>query len=312
MAHDHLIELLDLDAEVLHDYFRDVIGWVGREAVGQPHVVDLGAGSGTASLALARELPDATVTAVDLSPEMLAHLRSRADAAGLGDRIRTVQADLDQPWPDLGPTGVIWAAASLHHLADPATALASAFAALRPDGLLVVAEVDAFPRFLTGTPGEQAERRVHDEAAKRRHEAGLHMHENWGERMTQAGFRSVTERRFDIDLRPPVARRRRPLRAGLAGSDAARPGRPAHPGRPRRPRRGRGGPAGPRRPQRPYRADGLAGPPLSTGPCRRARAGPTMDRRGPVAAGRVRRSRGTATRRPSCTPRAAGRSSSRR
>ncbi|MEV0938803.1 class I SAM-dependent methyltransferase [Micromonospora wenchangensis] len=204
MAHDHLIELLDLDAEVLHDYFRDVIGWVGREAVGQPHVVDLGAGSGTASLALARELPDATVTAVDLSPEMLAHLRSRADAAGLGDRIRTVQADLDQPWPDLGPAGVIWAAASLHHLADPATALASAFGALQPDGLLVVAEVDAFPRFLTGTPGEQVERRVHAEAAKRRHEAGLHMHENWGERMTQVGFRSVTERRFDIDLRPPL------------------------------------------------------------------------------------------------------------
>ncbi|WP_328341976.1 class I SAM-dependent methyltransferase [Micromonospora sp. NBC_00421] len=204
MAHDSLIELLDLDAEVLHDYFRDVIGWVGREATERPHVVDLGAGSGTASLALARQLPGATITAVDLSPEMLAHLRARADSAGLRDRIRTVEADLDQPWPDLGPVEVIWAAASMHHLADPAGALASAFGALRPGGLLVIAELDSFPRFLAGTPDEEVELRGHAEAAKRRHEAGLHMHEHWGDRMRQAGFSSVTERHFEIDLRPPL------------------------------------------------------------------------------------------------------------
>jgi SAM-dependent methyltransferase len=204
MAHDHLIEMLDLDAEVLHEYFRDLIGWVAREAPDRPVIVDLGAGSGTGSLALARELPDATVTAVDVSPEMLAHLRSRADAAGLGDRIRTVEADLDQPWPDLGPTDVIWAASSMHHMADPATALASAFGALRPGGLLVIAELDSFPRFLAGTPDEGVELRGHAESAKRRHEAGMHMHENWGDRMDHAGFTSVTGRHFDIDLRSPL------------------------------------------------------------------------------------------------------------
>jgi hypothetical protein len=56
---------------------------------------------------------------------------SRADAAGLGDRIRTIEADLDQTWPDLGPTDVIWAASSMHHMADPGHALASAFGAVR-------------------------------------------------------------------------------------------------------------------------------------------------------------------------------------
>lgn len=202
--HDHLIEILDLDAEVLHEYVRELIGWVGREAADRPHVVDLGAGSGTGSLALARELPGATVTAVDVSPEMLAHLRSRADAAGLGDRIRTVEADLDQPWPDVGPADVIWASASMHHMADPATALASVFGALRPGGLLVIAELDSFPRFLAGTPDEDVELRCHAEAAKRRDEAGMHMHENWADRIGHAGFTSVTERHFDIDLRPPL------------------------------------------------------------------------------------------------------------
>ncbi len=204
MAHDHLIEMLDLDAEVLHEYFRDLIGWVGREAADRPRVVDLGAGSGTGSLALARELPGSTVTAVDVSPQMLDHLRSRADAAGLGDRIRTVEADLDEPWPDLGPTDVIWAASSMHHMADPAKALGAAFGALRPSGLLVIAELESFPRFLAGTPDEDVELRGHAESAKRRHEAGLHMHEHWGDRASHAGFTSVTERHFNIDLRPPL------------------------------------------------------------------------------------------------------------
>jgi SAM-dependent methyltransferase len=149
-------------------------------------------------------LSGSTVTAVDLSPEMLAHLRGRADAAGLGDRIRTVEADLDQPWPDLGPADVIWAASSMHHMADPAKALAAAFGALRPGGLLVIAELDSFPRFLAGTADEDVELRGHAAAAERRHEAGMHMHEDWGDRMTHAGFTSVTKRHFDIDLRPPL------------------------------------------------------------------------------------------------------------
>jgi SAM-dependent methyltransferase len=204
MAHDHLIEMLDLDAEVLHEYHRDLINWVGHEATDQPRIIDIGAGSGTGSLALARELPGSEITAVDVSPEMLAHLRGRADAAGLSGRIRTVEADLDRPWPDFGPTDVIWAASSMHHMADPGRALSSAYDALRPDGLLVIAELDSFPHFLAGTPDADVEERGHAEAAKRRLEAGLHMHENWGDRITHAGFTAVTERRFDIDLRPPL------------------------------------------------------------------------------------------------------------
>ncbi|MBM2615144.1 methyltransferase domain-containing protein [Actinoplanes sp. LDG1-06] len=204
MAHDHLIEMLDLDAEVLSAYHRDLIAWAGREAGDRPHIVDLGAGSGTGSLALARELPGARVTAVDVSPEMLAHLRSRADATGLGGRITTVEADLDQPWPEFGEVDLIWASSSMHHMADPARALASAHAALRPGGVLLIAELESFPRFLTGTADEQVEAMVHTEADKMRHDAGLHMHENWGTRASQAGFTEVVERHFDIALEPPL------------------------------------------------------------------------------------------------------------
>jgi hypothetical protein len=92
----------------------------------------------------------------------------------------------------------------MHHMADPGRALASAYDVLRPGGLLVVAELDSFPRFLTGTPDEAVEDAGHAEMDKRRHEAGLHMHENWSELIHQAGFTEVTERHFDIALPAPL------------------------------------------------------------------------------------------------------------
>ena len=37
--------------------------------------------------------------ALDVDEEMLKRIQDRARASGLADRIRTVQADLDQAWP---------------------------------------------------------------------------------------------------------------------------------------------------------------------------------------------------------------------
>lgn len=204
MAHSHLGEMLDLDAEVLHEYHRDVITWVGSLTPERPHIIDLGAGTGTGALALARQLPDAEVVAVDVSEPMLEHLRHKARALGLADRIRTVQADLDQPWPDLGPADLVWASASLHHMADPGRALTQALATLRPGGVLVATELDSFPRFLPDGAGAALEDRCHAALADVRTEAGLHMDEDWGLRLAEAGFTVEAERRFDIALRPPL------------------------------------------------------------------------------------------------------------
>jgi len=201
MAHDHLAEMLDLDAEVLHDHHHEVISWAASLVPENPLVVDLGAGSGTGTLALARAIPGATVVAVDRDEEMLAHLRQRA---GDEPRIRTVAADLDRPWPDLGPADLVWASASMHHLADPAAAMARIRDVLRPGGVVVITELDSFPRFLTDPAGAALEERVHAAQADRRHEAGLHMHEDWAALLAAAGFRVLDRRRIDVDLRPPL------------------------------------------------------------------------------------------------------------
>ncbi|MCO1660592.1 class I SAM-dependent methyltransferase [Pseudonocardia humida] len=205
MPHDHMAEMLDLDADVLHDFHRDVINWAGSLAPDRPRIVDLGAGSGTGTLALARHLPDARVTALDKDEDLLEHLRERAVAAGVADRVRTVRADLDLAWPDLGaPADLVWASASMHHLADPARTLAEVRTALRAGGFLVIVELDSFPRFLPDPAGAALEDRFHAELARMRHEHGMHMGEDWGVRLTAAGFEVKGERRFDIELRPPL------------------------------------------------------------------------------------------------------------
>ncbi|WP_433306997.1 class I SAM-dependent methyltransferase [Actinoplanes sp. CA-030573] len=204
MAHQHLADLLDLDIDVLHDYHRAVIGWAGSLVPDRPRIVDLGAGSGAGTLSLARLLPTAEVTAVDVDEEMLDHLRRRAAATGVADRVRTIRADLDGEWPALGPADLVWASASMHHLADPARALTRVRDVLRPGGAFVVTEMDSFPRFLSGTADAALEDRLHEAAAQRRHEAGLHMGLDWGARLKAAGFELDGERRFDIKLPSPL------------------------------------------------------------------------------------------------------------
>jgi SAM-dependent methyltransferase len=151
-----------------------------------------------------RQLPDAELIALDVDEEMLKHLRNKARAAGLADRIRTVHADLDQVWPDgLTAADLVWAANSLHHMGDPARAVAQIYQMLRPGGLLAVTELESFPRFLTDPAGAALEERIHTVMARGRDEADLHMHEDWPARFTEAGLAIESERCFVITHQPP-------------------------------------------------------------------------------------------------------------
>jgi release factor glutamine methyltransferase len=60
-------------------------------------VLDVGTGSGAIALALAREWPEARVTATDASDAALAVARSNAEALGLEGRVRFASGDLFAP-----------------------------------------------------------------------------------------------------------------------------------------------------------------------------------------------------------------------
>ena len=60
--------------------------------------------------------------------------------------MRIVQADLDaSEWPDLGAPDLVWASASMHHLADPDRALRNVRGTLAPDGLIALVELPVSP-----------------------------------------------------------------------------------------------------------------------------------------------------------------------
>ncbi len=125
-----LAELLELDAQVLSSYWADVLTCVRHAASGggRRRVLDLGAGSGTATIGLAQRFGGAEVIAVDVSEEMLRRIRATALDLGLADRIRTVQADLDLGWAAVDPVDVTWASMSLH----PCPTLTGSFATCSP------------------------------------------------------------------------------------------------------------------------------------------------------------------------------------
>ncbi|MFF9909729.1 bifunctional class I SAM-dependent methyltransferase/N-acetyltransferase [Streptomyces sp. NPDC013457] len=81
----------------------------------RPRVLDLGCGPGRSALLLAAEA-GAEVTAVDLHRPFLDELRQAAEARGLGDRVRTVHADMGElPFAD-GSFDLVWAESSAYAL----------------------------------------------------------------------------------------------------------------------------------------------------------------------------------------------------
>ncbi|MCO6008648.1 class I SAM-dependent methyltransferase [Actinoallomurus purpureus] len=81
---------------------------------------------------------------MDSSAGHLRRLREKAEADGVADRVRIVQADLDAEWPDLGTPELVLASASMHHLSDPGRPLRQVHDMLAPDGLFAVVELAGF------------------------------------------------------------------------------------------------------------------------------------------------------------------------
>ncbi|MCG0286887.1 trans-aconitate 2-methyltransferase [Streptomyces sp. PSAA01] len=204
-----MAELLDLDAEVLHTFLSEATAVLAQLARDEPphRILDLGSGTGAGTFALLQRFEGAEAIAADRSPRLLDHLRGKARARGVEDRVRTVQADLDAAWPDFGAVNLVWASASLHHLTDPDRGLRQIFESLRPGGLLAVIEMAGFPRFLPddigrGRPGLEA--RCHAARAEAHAESLPDLGSDWGPRLSAAGFTVEVERPFTIDPRPPL------------------------------------------------------------------------------------------------------------
>jgi ArsR family transcriptional regulator len=100
--------------------------------------VDLGIGDGLLTLMLSEVA--ASVTAVDISPKMLAALRARAAQKGI-ENVETVEAGIeDLPLPD-ATYDVAVLSQALHHADSPRKALAEAQRVLVPGGRVLVIDL---------------------------------------------------------------------------------------------------------------------------------------------------------------------------
>ena len=85
-------------------------------------------------------LPQAHVVATDISPNLLAILRSSLATKGGIDRCTTLCLDLNKRWFTGQPFDLAIGSAILHHLFDPLELIAQVFTAVRPGGAAIFFE----------------------------------------------------------------------------------------------------------------------------------------------------------------------------
>jgi SAM-dependent methyltransferase len=108
----------------------------------QMSAIDVGGGTGRLSILLADRIGSVVVT--DPSAGMVQVARERIEAAGLGDRLRAVQADLTIDRLE-GAYDVVWSSMALHHVQDLDALLRSVAGLLVDGGQLAIADLDEDP-----------------------------------------------------------------------------------------------------------------------------------------------------------------------
>lgn len=118
---------------------RKAVGIVAAE--NPAFIVDLATGTGDLAIAMARKMPQAHVTGLDLSEGMVSIGRRKVADAGLSDRIELLTGDcLAMPFPDevADAVTVAYGVRNFEHLDR---GYAEMFRILKPGGLLCVIEL---------------------------------------------------------------------------------------------------------------------------------------------------------------------------
>lgn len=120
-------------------WLRSLVSTVA--AVKPRHIVDIATGTGDVALALARRLPETTVTGIDLSEGMLDKAREKAAARPEGSRLTFVCGDGTRTGLPDASADVVTVAYGVRNFADIAGGYREMFRILRPGGTLCVLEL---------------------------------------------------------------------------------------------------------------------------------------------------------------------------
>ncbi|MFI0784928.1 class I SAM-dependent methyltransferase [Streptomyces lydicus] len=205
-----MADLLELEGEVHGPYVRQALADIGH--LTPRRVLDIGSGPGVAACRMAEVFPQAEVTAVDGTPELLARAEERA--ARLGVRLRTRLAEFPAELDGLGPADLVWTGQVVHHVGDQQDALRRLAGLLTPGGVLAVVEGGLPPRWLPrdvgfGRPGlqERLDAAQADRFSRMRDElpGSVPVVEDWPGMLRTAGLTGARSRTFLVDHPAPLA-----------------------------------------------------------------------------------------------------------
>lgn len=208
-------QLDDLESSAMADVAERLTRGLGDGAT----VVDVGSGAGGMSAALAaclRARGGGMLVAVDAVEELIAAAGSAArEAGGATVRVNEIVADAGtEPLAALvDPVDLVWASAVVHHLPDQQAAVDRLAAALRPGGVLAVAEGGLAMRCLpwdlgVGRPGLELRLLAHRDAwfeeMRGSMPDGVRMGYGWSTALARAGLTDVTSFTYLVDHPAPA------------------------------------------------------------------------------------------------------------
>ncbi|MBV1905134.1 MAG: class I SAM-dependent methyltransferase [Pseudomonadales bacterium] len=105
----------------------------------QLNIVDIGCGTGSASIVLAKQL-NAQITAVDFLPEFIQVLKDKAEKEGLSEKIDTLVCSMEDLPFSREEYDLIWSEGAIYNMGfEKGVNEWKQF--LKPDGLLIVSEI---------------------------------------------------------------------------------------------------------------------------------------------------------------------------
>lgn len=205
-----MVDLLELEGETHSPYVQGALGELAHLA--PQRILDIGSGPGVAACELAEVFPQAEVTAVDGTPQLLARAEERAER--LGVRLRTQVAEFPAGLANLAPADLVWSGQVVHHVGDQQDALNRLAGLLEPGGVLAIVEGGLPTRWLPrdlgfGRPGLQfrLDAAMADRFDQMRADlpGSTTVAEDWPGMLRAAGLTEARAKTFLVDHPAPLA-----------------------------------------------------------------------------------------------------------
>ena len=135
-------EAADYDAMDHGEVNRRFVDDLLAQAPEPRHVVDVGTGTALIPIELCKRRPKVHVVATDLADHMLALARKNVEKAGVAGRLELEKVDAKTSGLPRGAFDVVMSNSIVHHIPDPARALADMLKLRKRGGLLFVRDLE--------------------------------------------------------------------------------------------------------------------------------------------------------------------------